>query len=472
MCRACLITVAEFGPQTMTQPWTQLWFGEGFALRLRTRSVFGYTRTGQQGRFGLRASKAAQPSQRPVSAHTLQAGQGALFDMRRDWIRVDPDALPTMTGPAQALLDNFRQFADAEGWSVGLRNRAARSLRILLACLGAQAPIPEADVLSLPGHTNRRILRFLQQQQRVTGAHDTTPVDPEDRAVATRILALPEPIASEVRRWVKVLRGQGRRAHRARNASVIRKYIDNAQPILTAWSHSLVSLREVTPDHIRAALDARTGHVARRVQVALRSLFQALKQERVIFRDPTSGITLTTNHALPTGLPADRLRGILDRARKPRTRLIIVLIAVHALTWQEIRLLRLADLDLASGRLSVHRSNGTRHTINLDELTHQHVADWLAERQRSWPRTVNPHLLISQGTACHPRLPALAHNYSYTVLHPLGVTATQLRIDRLLDEARHSADPVHMMRLFGISPATALKYVSAAHPERLCVLPR
>ena len=58
------------------------------------------------------------------------------------------------------------------------------------------------------------------------------------------------------------------------------------------------------------------------------------------------------------------------------------------------------------------------------------------------------------------------------MLHKLGVTTTQLRVDRLLDEAQHSADPVHMMRLFGISPATALKYVSAAHPDRQCVLPR
>ncbi len=52
------------------------------------------------------------------------------------------------------------------------------------------------------------------------------------------------------------------------------------------------------------------------------------------------------------------------------------------------------------------------------------------------------------------------------------ITASQLREDRILDEARHTADPVRLMRLFGISDATAMKYVFTAHPERQSVLPR
>jgi hypothetical protein len=49
--------------------------------------------------------------------------------------------------------------------------------------------------------------------------------------------------------------------------------------------------------------------------------------------------------------------------------------------------------------------------------------------------------MISRATAYHPQLPPLAHSYTYPVLCELGVTASQLRIDRLLDETRHSADP-------------------------------
>ena len=40
-----------------------------------------------------------------------------------------------------------------------------------------------------------------------------------------------------------------------------------------------------------------------------------------------------------------------------------------------------------------------------------------------------------------------------------------------MDEARHTADPVHLMRLFGVSDTTAMKYGCAAHPDRRTVLP-
>jgi hypothetical protein len=52
---------------------------------------------------------------------------------------------------------------------------------------------------------------------------------------------------------------------------------------------------------------------------------------------------------------------------------------------------------------------------------------------------------------------------------PLGITPSQLRADRILDEARHTADPVRLMRVFGISDTTAMKYLSTAHPERQSV---
>jgi hypothetical protein len=42
--------------------------------------------------------------------------------------------------------------------------------------------------------------------------------------------------------------------------------------------------------------------------------------------------------------------------------------------------------------------------------------------------------------------------------------------DRVLHEAQHAADPVHLIRLFGISTSTAVKYVNAAHPDK--ALPR
>jgi hypothetical protein len=58
------------------------------------------------------------------------------------------------------------------------------------------------------------------------------------------------------------------------------------------------------------------------------------------------------------------------------------------------------------------------------------------------------------------------------IFRPLGTSPSKLRQDRILDEAKHAADPVHLMRVFGISAATAMKYVYTAHPERRSTLPR
>ncbi|MFC4503685.1 MULTISPECIES: hypothetical protein [Streptomyces] len=40
-------------------------------------------------------------------------------------------------------------------------------------------------------------------------------------------------------------------------------------------------------------------------------------------------------------------------------------------------------------------------------------------------------------------------------------------MDRILDEAQHTANPLHLVRLFGISPITAMRYLRAAHPAGL-----
>ncbi len=58
------------------------------------------------------------------------------------------------------------------------------------------------------------------------------------------------------------------------------------------------------------------------------------------------------------------------------------------------------------------------------------------------------------------------------IFEPLGLGPSKLRQDRILDEARHTADPVHLMTVFGVTATTAMRYVYAAHPERRSVLPR
>ena len=109
-------------------------------------------------------------------------------------------------------------------------------------------------------------------------------------------------------------------------------------------------------------------------------------------------------------------------------------------------------------------------SIYLEPVTHQLAAQWLTQRQRRWPASVNPHLLISQRSALDPAGPPVAVGTLRDAL-PAGITLQQLRQDRILDEASDTADPLHLMRLFGIAEQTAMRYVAAAHPERTAKLP-
>jgi hypothetical protein len=58
------------------------------------------------------------------------------------------------------------------------------------------------------------------------------------------------------------------------------------------------------------------------------------------------------------------------------------------------------------------------------------------------------------------------------MISSLGISPNRMRQDRILDEAKYSADPIHLMKVFGISDSTAMKYIHAAHPERQAVIPR
>lgn len=55
---------------------------------------------------------------------------------------------------------------------------------------------------------------------------------------------------------------------------------------------------------------------------------------------------------------------------------------------------------------------------------------------------------------------------------PRGLTLSGLRQDRIFNEAAESADPLRLMRLFGVTEQTAMRYVSAARPERTAKMPR
>lgn len=88
--------------------------------------------------------------------------------------------------------------------------------------------------------------------------------------------------------------------------------------------------------------------------VALRSIFRALKQEHLIFANPCAGISVTRRSR--PGLPHDRVARLLNRAPVPRAQFTIALVAIHPLRREELRGVKLADLDLTRARLTLRRT--------------------------------------------------------------------------------------------------------------------
>jgi hypothetical protein len=465
LCRFCTLALLEhpFARHSIDQQWFGL---PGVAPVVITSG--GPGRFGKSGRIKVakRQAAAARGETRKLSDHLVDPHQLALFDTPpRDWRPVLGMELPALTEQAQQLLDELDQIARRGLWTT--RHAYLRTLRIVSAWLGVQAPIHELDLAAIAhchdgNHPGRRVAQFLQTKGLlIPDPAKTTDVD--QAGVERLVAALPANMMPDVQAWITAMRGAGRRPSPPKSWPVIRRYLRTLEPILHGWASQVPSLAAISPDDIRDVLKAK-NHPHRHLG-AMRSLFRTLRRERRIFHDPCRRMRLASPQRLPRPLSSDRLNGLIDRVDGTSAKLVIALLAIHALRPKEIRHITLDDLDRPAGRLTVRRRNGYVHKVVLDELTLALIATWLRDRADRWPTSTNHYLLVSQVTAYDTRNPPVTKLFLRNILIPLGVTATQLSADRLLDEARHTKDPVHLMRVFGISTATAVKYLHAACPE-------
>ncbi|MEV5455253.1 hypothetical protein AB0L31_35560, partial [Streptomyces sp. NPDC052535] len=506
LCRGCLAYVRECGTELAAASSTQLAFAGVFAHQLKRQAgELGFVvhkRSGPVSRARDRA-RTTLASMKRVTSASMHPGQLTLFTMPRTWQREQhaTTALSPLPAPAQEVLDAFTA-GYSRSWIADKRSvvgGAALVLHTLLARVGPHAPILERDVRSLAGTVaagtaaTRCVISFLDGQalleedelfenpaQLLTEVQrQVHPPVPDlgaerrdrhdERALYERIAQLPEPMADQVRAWVRVMRGRGRFEHPPVSYRRIRHYLRIAWPALTSWATAGEHLRQITADDVRAELSRHQGNVARGLLSVLRSIFRALKQEQLIFRNPTAGIQASAGVHLPLRLSSDRLTGVLDRLDGPASRLIVGLVAIHAVRAVEVARLDLADADLARRTLAVHRGEHT-HTVYLDDLSAHLVADWLRERRRRWPQAANPHLIITTHSYRHPASPQLSYCALRAAFDQVGLLPRQVWADRILYEAQETADPVHLVRLFDIHPNIAVKYVHAAHPDK--ALPR
>jgi integrase len=283
-----------------------------------------------------------------------------------------------------------------------------------------------------------------------------------------RLLAgLPAPFVADVTAWVQVLRGQASRPSHPTAWSTVYAYLTNVRPVLQQWAIRVDSLRAITRDDINAAIRDHPGRSAHNLHTSLRSLFRALRRERRVFTDPARGVPGGYARRLARPLPSDRLDGLLDRAQTDLAKLAVALVAVHALHTEELRRTQMEDVDRSRGRLAIHRRGAPHHVVFLDELCLTLLDRWLRERARRWPTGTNPYLVVTAQTALDPRHPPISQYGINRLFTPLGVTPSQLRIDRILNEAHHSEDPIRLMRIFGLAKTTAIRYIATVQPERI-----
>ncbi|MFF8918010.1 hypothetical protein ACF08M_33090 [Streptomyces sp. NPDC015032] len=461
-CRGCRWHVAIQGPGDITQYGTQLWLGSPVPAPA-----------------SLRHSEVPPPtSRRPVSEHLMVPGQERLFELRREWssvVELERQDLPTPTDSAQLLLADLDSVMKREMWSKFVATKTRRTLAVLVSWLGADAPLLESDIRALVDNrplqfSGRRVTQFLEARGLLIPDTEFRR-DAQQKRLEAELAALPATIAQELSVWIKAVRGEGKWEHPGRTYRSIARYWHVLTPILKGWlANGIESLCEITQDDIKQAIATRKGTPARSIHIVLRNVFRALRQEGAIFRDPTRGLVFAGINKPPPSVPSDRLAGVLSHARNEFQRFVMVLVCVHALSGTDIRHLLLTDLDLSRERLIVRRP-GKRHIIYLDELTYRCASAWLRERHRRWPVTTNPHPLINRWTAVDTTHSPIGTTFT-NIFRPTGLTMPTLRQDRIRDEAFEVDDPLHLMRLFGISSQTAMRYITAAHPERTAKLPR
>ncbi|EFL19834.1 predicted protein [Streptomyces sp. C] len=396
------------------------------------------------------------PARTRISPVTWQIpGQLALFQIPRDLTRFHR---PTHANPANPMLIHARAAArkitQARGWSHHLLDEVDDALVVLLSGYApgdwiSHSEICQVDRLGLNVSRTAEVIDHL-------GVLNDDRQDAFDAWLDRKLADLAPRIATDVRAWANTLRHGGQRS-KPRSPQTIRNYLNAMHPQLRAWSACYETLRETTPADVHTATDALTGLPRKRTAVGLRSLFRFLRRTNRIFQDPTRRLK-TGNPALPAlcPLPPATLSRAAGMVTTPAARLILALAAIHVARPITLRRLQLEDVDLPNRRITI---NG--HTRRLDELTARLLADYLEDRNRRWPHTLNTHLFVSEQTG-HDHRP-VGEWWISTRLEGIAATPNQIRMDRQLEEAMaYGPDALHLASVFGISERAAIRYADAA----------
>jgi hypothetical protein len=383
-----------------------------------------------------------------------------LCDLPRDLSCVSSQLPPVDVGLAERLRAEAGRLAELRGWSPRTLSLTQRGLRILAAVHGPGEPVRASTARQLTA----RNMPFPHIIDVLAGAGVLEDDRPDTLALwlDERLAGLPDQIRAEVNTWLGILRNGGPR-RRPRSRRTIVRDIYSIRTFLADAGSRYSTLRQVTHDDIAGWLASRPGRSRPQDASTLRSLFGTLKAERLIFANPARGIRVSRrNPSVPMPLPVHLLTVTAEAAADdPALRAVVALAGVHALLPEQIRYLRIDQIDLPGRRLD---PGGLDRP--LDEFTARAIRGYLDFRGTRWPATASPYLLVTRKTA-HTGEP-VSRFWMASMFRGLPVTAGQLRDDRIVEEALAGrADPLHLAAVFGFGPRTGLRYAQAACPGPL-----
>ncbi|MFJ3229059.1 hypothetical protein ACIPJS_37705 [Streptomyces sp. NPDC086783] len=399
---------------------------------------------------------------RTASTGTLpRYEQLAFFPAHRDHARLRQRNYPWPTDPT--LLHHLWKLADAHatrlGWSSTVRTRTRSGLRIVLGLQddpGAPITRSSLEFLADLKLTTRHVAAVLDEAGLLIDDHDHI----QRRWLEERITHLPEQMADELRIWRDVM-AHGRPhppRRRPRTDTTIRLLLKWAHPTLTAWAaHGHTTLRTITREDVTTAMQA--SDLPARTGQSLRSLFQLLKQDHVLFADPTQQLPLGHRHSPSTPLPLDTaaIKALLDQTNPARAAVAAV-VAFHALSTSQVCNLQLAHI--TAGHLHIDD-----RTIPLAPPVRDRITAYLNHRNATWPHTANPHLFINRRSAMDTG--PVGRRWIKLLLGP-DVSCRSIREDRILAEAlANRADAKRLHDLFGLSIEATHRYTKAADQSAL-----
>lgn len=384
--------------------------------------------------------------------------QDALFD-------ADPDPAAVL---ARAVLQDsdltrycaaiVNDHAARYGWSTRQRLSVIHSLRVLQTVRPTpEAKIRASEVVGLRhyGGTTTSTIEVLAEAGLLIQDIPTR----LETFFASKTDGLPPLMVEHLTIWMHIQLAGSLAAPRQapRDPITIQNYLRAIAPFAKAWAEAgHQSFAEITRDQIVTGLDTIPGRPIRSIAyLGLKSLFTTLKARQLVFANPTRSIRAVTPQTnIPLPLDTALVRRELD-SPNPAVALAVALVGFHALTNKQLRALKLTDI--VDGRLSL----GDRD-IPLAGPVRTRLATWLDYRNKTWPATANPYLIINRKTA--PRIMPVSATYPWS--HS-DLRSHQLREDRILNEIHATGGDVRRISdLFGLTISGTTRYLATVeHPE-------